>query len=113
MSDLPTMRRARLGEFVDAYPAGAHDLEMLIDALPTADVVQAVVAAQFENDPRCRRVIFAVPEDDVPRIAWAEAAGFRYVVDVEVRSGVYSLLVAEPGWVSAQPHVLDDIPLKE
>jgi hypothetical protein len=52
-------------------------------------------------------------EQDLDAIAWAERAGFRFVVDVETRSGGYSLLVVEPDWVLAQPHILEDIPLKE
>ena len=108
-----TSRRARRGEFVDAYPAGAHDIELIIQERPSSEELSTAVDEIFASDPRCRRVVLAVPERDVPSIAWAEAAGFRYVIDVEVRSGAYSLLVREPGWVLAQPHILDDIPLKE
>lgn len=107
------VRHARLGEFVDAYPAGTHDLELLVEGDPTPFEVSRVAMECLVADERCRRIVLAVPEQDVPAIAWAEEAGFRYVVDVEVRSGAYSLLVTEPEWVIAQPHILEDIPLKE
>lgn len=106
-------RPARLGPFVDAYPAGAHDVELIVEGRPTSTAVADAAARVFGADPRCRRVVLAVPELDIPSIAWAEKAGFRYVIDVEVREGGYSLLVLEPEWVLAQPHILEDIPLKE
>ncbi len=107
------VRRARAGELVDAYPAGTHDRELLVEGDPTPEAVMAVTGRVLDADPRCRRVVLPVPEDDLPAIAWAEAAGFRYVVDVETHDGAYSLLVTEPEWVLAQPHILEDIPLKE
>lgn len=106
-------RRARLGEFVDAYPAGAHDVELLVTGRPAPADVARAASDVLAADERCRRVVLAVPEGDIPAIAWAEDAGFRYVVDVEVRSGAYALTVVEPEWVLAQPHILEDIPLKE
>lgn len=106
-------RPARRGPFLDAYPAGAHDVELIVEGRPTPSAVADAASRVFQVDPRCRRVVLAVPELDIPAIAWAEAAGFRYVIDVEVREGGYSLLVLEPDWVLAQPHVFDDIPLKE
>jgi hypothetical protein len=107
------IRRARAGELVDAYPAGAHDREFLIEGDPTAAAAAELAAQMLDADPRCRRVVLPVPENDLAAIAWAEDAGFRFVVNVETRSGEYSLLVTEPDWVLAQPHILDDIPLKE
>ena len=105
------VRRARAGEFVDAYPAGSHDRELLIEGDPTHEALTELTARVLRDDPRCRRVVLPVPEQDLAAIAWAEQAGFRYVVDVETRSGGYSLLVTEPEWVIAQPHILEDIPL--
>jgi hypothetical protein len=67
----------------------------------------------LDSDPRCRRVVLAVPERDLEAIGWAEDAGFRFVVDVETRAGAHSLLVVEPDWVLAQPNALEDIPIKE
>jgi len=107
------VRRARSSELADAYPAGTHDRELIIEGDPTASAVTAVTARMLDSDPRCRRVVLPVPERDLEAIAWAEDAGFRYVVDVETRAGAFSLLVTEPDWVLNQPHILEDIPLKE
>ncbi len=107
------IRRARAGELVDAYPAGTHDRELLIEGDPEPAEVARVAAQILTGDTRCRRVVLPVPENDLAAIGWAEDAGFRYVVDVETRSGGYSLLVTEPEWVLAQPHILDDIPLEK
>ena len=107
------VRRARAGEFVDAYPAGSHDLELAVEGRPLPEELARVAREVLAEHPRCRRVVLPVPENDLDAIAWAEDGGFRYVVDVETISGEWSLLVTEPAWVLAQPHVLDDIPLKE
>lgn len=107
------IRLSRAGELVDAYPAGTDDRELLIQGQPSAAAVAELTAQVLAARPRCRRVVLPVPEQDLDAIGWAEDAGFRYVVDVETRSGGYSLLVTEPEWVLAQPHILDDIPLTE
>lgn len=107
------VRRARAGDLADAYPAGTHDRELLVEGDPTAAVVTEITKRILHEDPRCRRVVLPVPENDLASIGWAEDAGFRYVVDVETATGEYALLVTEPDWVLAQPHILEDIPLKE
>lgn len=105
------VRRARAGHLVDAYPAGTHDRELLVEGSPAPAEVARVTAQILAGDTRCRRVVLPVPEGDVDVISWAEDAGFRYVVDVETRTGGTSLLVTEPEWVLAQPQILEDIPL--
>lgn len=107
------VQHARASHLADAYPAGTHDRELIIEGDPTASAVAAVTERLLAADPRCRRVVLPVPEQNLDAIAWAEAAGFRYVVDVETRAGAFSLLVTEPGWVLTQPHILEDIPLEE
>lgn len=107
------VRRVRSGDLVDAYPAAEHDLELAVEGEPTPAEVTRVADELLAADPLCRRVVLPVPERDIPAIAWAEDAGFRYVVDVETRSGAFSLLVREPEWVLAQPVLLEDIPIKE
>ncbi len=107
------IRSARVGDLVDAYPAGTYDKELAIEGEPRLQAVREYVAEVLERDPRCRRVVLAVPERDLEAIGWAEDAGFRFVVDVETRAGAHSLLVVEPDWVLAQPHALEDIPIKE
>jgi hypothetical protein len=115
--DAPTnrigVRRSRAGELVDAYPAGTHDRELVVHGSPSADEVARITAQVLTEDTRCRRVVLAVREQDLDAIGWAESAGFRYVIDVETRSGGSSLLVTEPTWVLLQPQILEDIPLKE
>lgn len=107
------IRSARAGDLVDAYPAGTHDKELAIDGDPQPQAVRDYVAEVLQADPLCRRVVLAVPEGDLDAIAWAEDAGFRYVVNVETRVAARSLLVVEPDWVLSQPHALEDIPIKE
>jgi hypothetical protein len=108
-----TISSVRAGDLVDAYPAGTHDKQLTVEGTPPVSDVRDFVAQVLDDDPRCRRVVLAVPEGDLAAIAWAEDAGFRFVVDVETRSGTHSLLVVEPAWVLAQPHALEDIPIKE
>lgn len=107
------VRPARAGHLVDAYPAGTRDRELALEGDVGPSTVAAVVDEIFAADPQCRRVILPVPVGDLEAIAWAEDAGFRFVVDVDTRSGSYSLLVVEPGWVLAQPSALEDIPIQD
>jgi hypothetical protein len=107
------IRPARVGDLVDAYPAGTYDKQLVVEGEPQLQAVRDFVAEVLDNDPRCRRVVLAVPERDLEAIGWAEDAGFRFVVDVETRAGAHSLLVVEPDWVLAQPNALEDIPIKE
>ncbi len=106
-------RRARAGELREAYPSGANDIELGFTGKPEVAAVANYTAALLRADPRCRRVVLAVTELDLDEIAWAESAGFRYVIDVETVAGGVSLLVTEPQWVIDQPAILEDIPLKE
>jgi hypothetical protein len=61
-------------------------------------------------DPECRRVVFAASVGDLDAVAAAQAAGFRYVLDVDVPDAELSLLVAEPDWVSDVDADLDRVP---
>ncbi len=99
------------GNLKNAYPAGAGDRQLAIVQPSTTEAVSAIVHSILTDNPRCRRVIIAADEGDLPAIAAAEAAGFRYVVDVDTADGTYSLLVAEPEWVLILPRDLEDIPL--
>ncbi|GAA3590493.1 hypothetical protein GCM10022198_12960 [Klugiella xanthotipulae] len=113
-------RFALEGPLGRSYPAGAHDRELRSAEGDTATVagrpfdpeaLRAVSEYLLAEDPRCRRVVLPVPEQDLAAIAAAEAGGFRYVVDVETAETEQSLLVVEPDWVTAQPLDLDAIPL--
>jgi hypothetical protein len=105
------IRHARAGELATSYPAGARDRELAIEGAPGPAEVAEFTASVLAADPQCRRVVLPVPEQSLAAIAFAEEAGFRYVVDVETRAGAFSLLVSEPAWVLAQPQLLEQIPL--
>jgi hypothetical protein len=108
------IQRCSAGRLRHAYPAGAHDVEVRIAEASTpelcTDVLRVLAGAIQVADPRCRRVVFAAPVDDLEIVAAAEAAGFRYVVDVEVPGEDLSLLVAEPEWVTTVDMDLDRVP---
>lgn len=93
-----------------AYPAGGRDRLLLPDAQASASALQLVSEHVMAADPACRRLVLAVEEGDVPGIARGEAAGYRYVLDVDLPDGPVSLLAAEPDWVLESSRYLDDIP---
>ncbi|HIW91519.1 MAG TPA: hypothetical protein H9870_07660 [Candidatus Corynebacterium avicola] len=106
-------RKARAGSLRDAYPSGTHDEELGFAGRPDPTDVARYTHDLLEQNPRCRRVVLPVPEQDLDAIAWAEESGYRYVIDVETIDGDFSLLVTEPQWVLDQPVILDEIPLKD
>lgn len=108
------LERAVTGVFREAFPSGEHDLRLGVDPLPEPGGLLELLtsfAQQFSAlDPSCRRLVYAAPEGDLTAVATAERAGFRYVVDVEVATGAYSLMVVEPAWVTAVDMDLDRVP---
>jgi len=108
------VERCCAGRLRHAYPVNAHDVEVRIADASSPEVLtdalgllaRAVQAA----DPRCRRVVFAAPAGDPKAVAAAEAAGLRYVLDVDVPGADLSLLVAEPEWVTTADRDLDRVP---
>lgn len=105
-----------------AYPVAARDVEARVSDVTSAKdltaVLRAIVPAIRESDPQCRKVVYAVehsgsgraPLSTAATIAAAEAAGFRYVVDVDIDDAELSLLVAEPEWVTGVDIDLDHVP---
>ena len=97
-------RRCADGRLRDAYPVSAHDVELdvLNGAAPQQITRPLAVLTQaiLNSDDSCRRVVIAAAADDQDLVAAAQAAGFRYVLDVDVRGAELSLLVAEPRWVT-------------
>lgn len=93
-----------------AYPAGKRDRLIQPDAQAGAPAVQLVSEQVMAADPACRRLVLAVDEGDVAAIARGEAAGYRYVLDVDVPGRSLSLLAAEPGSVLEDSRHLDDVP---
>ncbi|MEU9345260.1 hypothetical protein AB0D74_29070 [Streptomyces sp. NPDC048278] len=111
---LVRVERCAAGRLRDAYPVAAHDVELVLETDPRAETVPALLRTLAEAvsaaDPRCRRVVYAVPEGDRTATEHAEAAGFRYVVDIDVADRQLSLLVREPGWVTNTDMDLDHVP---
>ncbi|MGP3911331.1 hypothetical protein [Nonomuraea sp. 10N515B] len=103
------LERCAAGRLREAYPVAAHDIELQVDEAGT-ELLRALVDSVSVADPRCRRVVYAVPEGDLARIAAAESAGFRYVVDVDLADAQLSLLVAEPAWVTRTDMDLGQVP---
>ncbi|WP_433346134.1 hypothetical protein ACQP25_26215 [Microtetraspora malaysiensis] len=108
------VERCTAGRLREAYPVGAHDVEIRVaegtsPALLT-EVLAVLVGAIRVADPRCRRAVFAAPVDRPDMVAAAQAAGFRYVLDVDVPGAELSLLVAEPEWVTCVGMDLDRVP---
>ncbi|EOM78544.1 hypothetical protein DW322_15345 [Rhodococcus rhodnii] len=121
--------RCARGRLRLAYPVAAHDVEVRLPALVSTDdltaVLRSVVGAVRRVNPECRKVLFAVErttdaettnaestnaESASATIAAAEAAGFRYVVDVDLAEAELGLMVAEPEWVTAVDIDLDRVP---
>lgn len=105
------------GRLAAAYPAARHDVELRATGVADADlacVLSRESARILAEDPACRKVVFAAPLGDLATIGAAEAAGFRYVVDVDVpdEGGVVSLslLVREPDFVTRVDPDLDRVP---
>lgn len=108
------LERCATGRLRDTYPVGAHDMEVRIGAGCPQDVRSALLRALTDAvqaaDPRCRRVVHAVPVGERDWTAAAENAGFRYAVDVDLGQEELGLLVAEPAWVTGTDLDLDRVP---
>lgn len=106
--------RCAAGRLRETYPVGAHDVEVqILDDCPQhllPKVLRTLSGFLLTADPSCRRVVYAAPGADRDRIAAAEAAGFRRVVDVDLGSDELSLLVAEPEWVTGGDVHHDQVP---
>lgn len=61
-------------------------------------------------DPLCRRIVVATDVEDLEALSAAEEAGFRHIVDVDLREAAYCLSVREPPWVIDVDMDLDHIP---
>lgn len=108
------------GRLASAYPASRHDVELRIehlDALAESEVTNLLARESTKilaRRPACRKVVFAATPGDTITIAAAEAAGFRYVVDVDVvedgRVLQLCLMVKEPAFVTDVDMDLDRVP---
>ncbi|WP_216896741.1 hypothetical protein [Nocardia alni] len=110
------LQRCAVGRLRHSYPVGARDTEVRLAELSGSgaltDVLRSVAAAIREAEPLCRKVVYAVESDGgrPATVAAVEAAGFRYVVDVDVADAELSLFVCEPDWVTGADIDLDSVP---
>ncbi|MFV8309476.1 GNAT family N-acetyltransferase [Mycobacteroides chelonae] len=105
------LRRCHSGRLRSAYPVGAHDVQIVaVAGTPTVEDLCRAVAAVYEADPACRRVVFAPDTEDVRAIEMAQQAGFRVVIEVDIPGATVKLLVHEPPWVMAGYAHLDSMP---
>ena len=100
----------------EAFPPGIAGLELDLRGHGDPDALRGLGEQILRENPACRRVVLPVPAGDLDAIGFAEDAGFRYVVDVDVageRGEIteLSLLVLEPGWVADAPTAVDALPL--
>lgn len=95
-----------------AYPASVRDRLLAPSDDAPAEALQLVSERVMAEDPSCRRLVVATPEDDVEQIARAERGGYRYVVDVDLPDRAVSLMVAEPEWVLEESRRIDDVPTR-
>jgi hypothetical protein len=105
------------GRLAAAYPAGRHDVELRVSGAAPDELTETLRHESdrlLRADPSLRKVVFAAPVDDLDGIGAAEAAGFRYVVDVDLLEAdgpvELSLLVREPAFVTEVDMDLDRIP---
>jgi len=106
--------RCAAGRLRDAYPVSEHDIEVRLLGELSEDarrrLLTDIVATVESADPHCRRVVYAVPEGELTVLRVAEEAGFRYVVDVDLGDQSFSLMVAEPEWVTHVDMDLNHVP---
>lgn len=108
-----TVERCIDGRLRAAYPVAWHDVELRVDgadAQRLGDVLAVEAERILANDPACRKVVFAAPVGDEHVLRDCLDAGFRHVVDVDLPHEQVSLLVREPGWVTAVDMDLDRVP---
>jgi hypothetical protein len=115
------LQRCARGRLRHSYPVAAHDIEVRVLAVNSAEeltaILRAVVVGIREAEPSCRKIVYAVGWNEAQHgtisalatVAAAEAANFRYVVDVDIADAELGLLVAEPAWVTAVDIDLGDV----
>lgn len=107
-------RRSVDGWLRDAYPISLDDVELHVTNQSASPALTSALAELSRSiltaDRHCRRVVFAASARDEAVVAAARAAGFRYVLDVDVPGAELTLLVVEPKWVTDVDSGLDDVP---
>jgi hypothetical protein len=104
------VKRVVDSEFATTYPSGLRDRLLLPEAGAPAEAIQLASEFVMETEAACRRLVLACAEDDLEAIGIAEAAGYRFVVEVDLHSGSFALLAAEPAWVLEESRNIDEVP---
>jgi hypothetical protein len=97
-------------EFAATYPSGLRDRLLLPEPGAPAEAIQLASEFVMETEAACRRLVLACAEDDLEAIGIAEAAGYRFVVEVDLHRGSFALLTAEPAWVLEESRNIDEVP---
>lgn len=100
----------RNSKYKATYPIGSRDRLLSVSDDAAAAAVQLVSEHVLAADSRCKRLVIACAEGDLAAIDRAEAAGYRYVVDVDLPDGSASLMTAEPARVLEQSRRIDTVP---
>lgn len=96
----------------ETYPVSARDRLVEPPEGAPSEVIQLVSEEVMGQDPKCRRLVIAVDEEDVQAVDRAERGGYRYVLDVDLPGRAVALLAAEPDWVLEESRNINDVPLK-
>ena len=104
------VKRVVDSEFAATYPSGLRDRLLLPEPGAPAEAIQLASEIVMGSDPACRRLVLATAEDDLDAIGVAEAAGYRFVVEVDLHRGSFALLIAEPVWVLEESRNIDEVP---
>lgn len=106
------LQRCATGRLREAYPVSAYDIEIGgIEDLPgplLTELAAQLAGGLERSEPRCRRIVLAIPQDAHACAEAARAAGFHPIVEVDLPGAQLILHVAEPEWVRA--HDSDRVP---
>lgn len=106
--------RSARSPLVLTYPVGRDDVVLTVErGAPEAvtEVLEGLPDLWWRTEPTCRRLIVAVPSEDVSLCRAVEAAGWAPVVEVDLPPDVPTLLlVVEPPRVARHTGDLDDLP---
>lgn len=92
------------------YPYAKNDVELTYGS---AEAMKQDIEKIYTENPDCRRVVVAVPENDAEAADVCEQAGLHFVTNVELRDGdEVTLMVHEPEWVAAEPSTIEEMELK-
>ena len=104
------VKRIVESEFAATYPSGLRDRLLVPEVGAPAEAIQLASEFVMSQDPACRRLVLVCEEEDLKAMSIAEAAGYRFVVDVDLNRGSFALMTAEPDWVLEESRNIDEVP---